>query len=48
MIAHVSDNITLKIAPRHPGHYDGIDVFVQGNAKKIGKYYHIYEGFSVV
>jgi len=48
MIAHVSDNIILKIAPRNPGHYDVINVFVQDDAKKFGKNYHIYEGFSVV
>jgi len=34
MIAHVSDIIILKIAPRHPGNYDVIDVFVYDNAKK--------------
>jgi len=47
MIVH-SNNIILKIAPRDPGHYDVIDVFVQNDAKKIGKYRHIYKGFSVV
>jgi len=34
MIAHVSDNIILKIAPRDPEHCDVIDVFVQDDAKK--------------
>jgi len=38
MIAHVSDNIILKIAPRDPEHYDVMDVFVQDDAKKFGKY----------
>jgi len=35
MIAHISNSIILKIAPRHHGHYDAIDVYVQDNAKKI-------------
>jgi len=48
IIAHVSDNIILKIAPRDPRHYDVTDVFAKDDAKKFGKYYHIYEGFSVV
>jgi len=43
-----TDKIILKIAPRHPGHYDVTDVFVQDNAKKIEKYYHIYERFLVL
>jgi len=34
MIALVSENIILKIASRHPGHYDIIDIFVQDKAKK--------------
>jgi len=45
MIAHVSNNIILKIAPLHPGQYEVIDVFVQDIEKKIGEYYHVYEGF---
>jgi len=46
MIAHVSDNIILKIAPRHPGHYEVIEIFVTRQGKKIVKYNHIYEGFK--
>jgi len=36
MIVHVSENIILKIAPRDPGCYDVIDVFVQDGAQKLG------------
>jgi len=46
MIAYVSDNIILKIAPCHPRHYDVRDVFVQDDAKNFGKYYIFMRDFQ--